>query len=93
MKTAEIVLLQGAQSDLLSIYAMRGERTYLRVDQSLGLLKKFPELGSMAFDRMRRLVVTKTTLGIFYSITGNRVLVAAVLDLRQSPKAIRKRLR
>jgi len=26
----EIVLLQGAQSDLLSIYAVHGERTYLR---------------------------------------------------------------
>jgi len=29
----------------------------------------------------------------FYSVTGNRVLVGAVLDLRQSRRMITKRLR
>ncbi len=94
MKNHEIVLLQGAQSDLLSIYAGRGEKAYLQVDKALGILRVFPEAGPVNVgERIRRLVVTKTPLGIFYSITGNRVLVGAVLDLRQSQHAIGKRLR
>lgn len=94
MKPREIVLLQGAQSDLLAIYAGRGERVYHEVDKALGILRVFAEIAPIHFaKRIRRLVVTKTTLGIFYSITGDRVLVGAVLDLRQSQKGIRKRLR
>jgi hypothetical protein len=72
---------------------MRGERVYLQADKALGILRVFPEAAPVNFgQRIRRLVVTKTHLGIFYSITGNRVLVIAVLDLRQSPHAIQKRL-
>ncbi|HSI13243.1 MAG TPA: hypothetical protein VK961_14425 [Chthoniobacter sp.] len=93
MRLHEVVLLQGAQEDLLSIYASRGERVYLQVDKALGILRAFPEAGSVNFARhIRRLVVTRTHLGIFYSIAGRRVLVSAVLDLRQSPRAIGQRL-
>jgi len=94
VKQHEIVLLQGAQSDLLSIYAGLGEKIYLQVDKALGILRVFPEAGPVNLgERIRRLVVTKTPLGIFYSITGNRVLVGAVLDLRQSERTLNKRLR
>jgi hypothetical protein len=30
--------------------------------------------------------------GIFYSVEGGRIIVAAVFDLRQNPEIIRKRL-
>ena len=94
MKRFELILLQGAQSDLLQIYSERGERAYLRVDRSLGILRIFPESGAIHLDeRIRRLVVAKTPLGVFYTVTEDRVLIGAVLDLRQSTKAIRKRLR
>ena len=94
MKQHEIVLLQGAQGDLLSIYAGLGERVYLQVDKALGILSAFPGAGPVNVgERIRRLVVTKTPLGIFYTITGNRVLIGAVLDLRKSQRAIIKRLR
>jgi hypothetical protein len=94
LKTFEIVLLQGAQSDLLSIYASRGEKAYLRADKALGILRAFPEAGPINFGgKIRRLIVSKTTLGIFYSITGRRVLVGAVMDLRQDLHAIEGRLR
>lgn len=93
MKTHEIVLLQGAQSDLLSIYSLLGERTYTRVDKALGILRVFPTAGPSHFgDHIRRLVVSKTPLGIFYTVTGQRVLIAAILDLRQSPESIQRRL-
>ncbi len=71
----------------------RGEKTYLRVDQALGILRLFPEAGPMHYkNRVRRLVVTRTHFGVFYSVTGNRVQIGAVMDLRQSPKVIEKRL-
>lgn len=89
----EIVLLQGAQSDLLSIYAVHGERTYLRIDQALGILRLFPDAGPKhSKNNLRRLVVTRTHFGIFYSVTESRVLVGAVMDLRQSPQVIEARL-
>ena len=94
MKLHEIILLQGAQSDLLSIYSGSGEKVYTRVDKALGILRSFPEAGPLNFGgRIRRLVVTKTTLGIFYSVTGSRVLIGAIVDLRQSPLSINKRIR
>lgn len=94
MKRCEIVLLQGAQSDLLSVYSALGERVYLQVDKSLEILRAFPEAGPVNIsEHIRRLVVPRTPLAIFYSIAGNRVLVGAVLDLRQSPSLIERRLR
>lgn len=93
MKTHEIVLLQGAQRDLLSIYQTLGERAYARVDKALGILRVFPTAGPAHFgNHIRRLVVSKTPLGVFYALAGRRVLVAAILDLRQSPESIQKRL-
>jgi hypothetical protein len=90
----EIVLLQGAQGDLLSIYSGWGERIYHRVDNALGIMRTFPEAGPVHhLGRIRRLVVTKTCLGIFYTITGSRVIVGAILDLRQSQNTISRRLR
>lgn len=89
----EIVLLQGAQSDLLSIYAVHGERMYLRIDQALSILRLFPDAGPRhSKNNLRRLVVTRTHFGIFYSVTGSRVIVGAVMDLRQSPQVIEARL-
>ena len=94
MKTHEIVLLQGAQSDLLSIYSLLGERVYNRVDKALGILRVFPSAGPVHFgENFRRLVVSKTPLGIFYTVTGQRVTVGAILDLRQSPESIQIRMR
>jgi hypothetical protein len=94
VKPHEIVLLQGAQGDLLSIYATSGERIYLRVDKALGILRLFPQAGPVNFgSKIRRLVVTKTSLGIFYTVTGTRVLVGAIMDLRQSPEIIEQRLK
>ena len=93
MKLYDIVLLQGAQSDLLNLYMRRGEKVYRQVDKALGVLRWFPEVAPIhAGEFIRRLVVSKTHLGIFYSVTGDRILVGAVLDLRQSPETISGRL-
>jgi hypothetical protein len=93
VKQHELVILQGAQSDLLSIYATKGRMVYGLVDVAFGLLREFPLAGPVYYRSIRRLLVTKTNLGIFYSVTGQRVMVGAILDLRQSRRAIRSRLR
>ena len=63
------------------------------MDKALGILRVFPTAGPAHFgDHIRRLVISKTPLGIFYTVTGNRVHIAAILDLRQSPESIQKRL-
>jgi hypothetical protein len=65
VKTHEIVLLQGTQSDLLSIYSLLEERVYNKVDKALGILRVFPSAGPVHFGKnFRRLVVSKTPLGI-----------------------------
>jgi hypothetical protein len=45
----------------------------------------------MAFNR-RRFLVPNFPFGIFYSVEGHRILISAVLDLRQDPERIRERL-
>jgi len=86
-------MLQGAQSDLLSIYSSRGERVYLLANQALHQLSVFPESGPVNWMQIRRLVVPRTNLGIFYTLAGRRVMVGALLDLRQDERWIKKRLR
>ena len=62
MKPHEIVLLQGAQGDLLSIYTARGDRAYLQVDKALGILRAFPEAGPVNFAGRIRNIIPETCL-------------------------------
>ena len=41
---------------------------------------------------IRKLLMPKFDHGIFYTIEGQRIMVAAVLDLRRDPGFIRSRL-
>jgi plasmid stabilization system protein ParE len=89
----EVVLLQSAQSDWFSIYRRRDdsfERPFVR---AMALLEINPEIGTKVHvSPYRRLLIANTTFGIFYSVSGNRVYVAAILDLRQDPERIDQRL-
>jgi len=49
VKSHEIVLLQGAQSDILALLAVRGERLYHQVDKALEVLRLFPEIAPLHF--------------------------------------------
>jgi hypothetical protein len=42
---------------------------------------------------MRRLLVQGFPFGIFYTLEGRRIIVSGVMDLRQDPKVIARRLR
>lgn len=88
----EILLLQGAQADLLNLYSRHGDEGYRVIDEELELIRGMPQLAPMFSDPFRRRVVQGTPFGIFYTITGSRVVVTAVLDLRQNPESILRRL-
>lgn len=88
----ELIILQAAQADLLEIYVRFGEKAEVRIDRSLGLLCEQPRMGSVFEGSLRRLVVSGSPFGVFYFAYPARVVVSAVLDLRQEPEWIRKRL-
>ncbi len=98
---AEVVLLRGAEGDLLEIYnslaefdLSLAERFSSMVDRTFHDLTKFPELGRPDLGSMRRkLVVGFYRFGVYYQIEAERILIHAVLDLRQDPEMILRRLR
>ncbi len=89
---SEVVLLAGAQADLLELYTRFGERGYFLVVDELELIRKMPEIAPVYADPFRRRLVVGTPYGIFYSLAGKRIMVAAILDLRQDPRSILRRL-
>lgn len=97
---AEIVLLAGAERDSLDLYfilhersATRAERFSAAVDTALGDSTDFPMIGRPFFGSFRRkLVPGFYDYGIFYSLDAGRVMVHAIMDLRQNPAAILRRL-
>lgn len=51
-----------------------------------------PSIGPVYTGRFRRLVLSGTPFGLFYCLEPRRLVISALLDLRQSPEAIRSRL-
>ena len=58
----------------------------------LDLIADFPELHEKYSGNVRRAVLARWSLGIFYEIMPNVLFVAAIADLRHDPAAIRHRL-
>jgi plasmid stabilization system protein ParE len=94
-----IELLRGAEADLLEHFIRceersigRGDRLYESVDRALELLRQQPEMAPVYRGNVRRLVLRPFDLGVFYSIEGERLMIGAILDLRQGPDAIERRL-
>jgi hypothetical protein len=86
------VLLQSAQADLLEIYCRHGEASYHVIDSALESIRRMPEIAPVYHNHFRRKLVAGTPFGIFYSIAGERIMVSFVMDLREDPGAIQRRL-
>ncbi len=94
---SEIVLLLSADVNIQQAYEWfesrregLGDRFAAEVDRLPGLLGDFPELGSVVYGSRRRLIVRDFSYGIFYTITGQRIIVSNVLDLRSDPEWLRR---
>ena len=55
-------------------------------------LERFPEIAPRYEGRLRRLLLLKWHVGLFYAIEDGRVMIHAALDLRQAPSHIRRQL-
>jgi plasmid stabilization system protein ParE len=80
-----------AQLSLVNPTAAR----WLRNDVAslLDLITEFPEIYERYDANLRRVVLPRWSLGIFYEPTSLAIFVVAFLDLRRDPVAIRRRLR
>lgn len=94
-----VELLRGAEADLLEVYVRLedgrrglGERFYRTLDLALERLRQHPEMAPVYRRSYRRLVLKPFGLGVFYAIEGDRLMVGAILDLRQDPESIQRRL-
>ena len=95
----EVVFLQKADEDVQAAYewhggpdSSRAERFLDRLDHSVTLLRNKPAMGTRHNRQFRRLILRGFTHGVFYTVTGKRILVARVLDLRQDPESLRRQL-
>jgi toxin ParE1/3/4 len=95
----DLILLLQAESDIQSAFNRceaiqegRGELFLNRVDAVLGVLRRHPELGPVYAGPFRRILVRDFPYGIFYQVQPSRIIVNAVLDLRQEPERIQRKL-
>lgn len=94
---SEVTILASADRHLLQIYRWLEEQ-----EEGLGdafdadfqavcvLLAENPEIAMRHDPIYRRYLLSRWSMGIFYTVTGNRVLIGAVADVRQSPDTIRR---
>jgi len=92
-------LLAGADADLQETFnrfedyrETLGVEFMASVEAYLTRISAFPEIAPTYFENVRRQVMHRFPYGIFYERQPKRVLVLAILDLRQDQEQILKRL-
>src|SRR4029077_5063167 len=96
----EIIWKQGAENDLLQIFAHledysegAGERLVRKLDLTLENLKIQPEIAPVFESAVRRLVIGSTGYGLFYSVETRGLIVHALIHLSKNPETIREKIR
>src|SRR5438876_567623 len=94
-----VEFLSGADADLKEIFNRFedyrqgfGAEFITVVDAYLARIAVFPEIAPIYFESIRRQVMQRFPYGIFYEPEPTRILVAAILDLRQDEQQILRRL-
>ncbi len=95
-----VEFLSGADADLQGIFNRFeeyqegfGVEFLTAVEAYLARIAVFPEIAPRYFETVRRQVMQRFPYGIFYEPHPTRILVAAILDLRQDPQKIQERLK
>ena len=96
---SELVFLLSANLDIQRAYDFyedfqegRGAVFMAHLDAAFGQLRTFPASGPVVFRNNRRLLVSGYPYGIFYTIEARGVIISGVMDIRQDPEAIFRRL-
>ncbi|HEX8296263.1 MAG TPA: hypothetical protein VF593_08180 [Chthoniobacteraceae bacterium] len=98
VSVSEIHVLLGAEIELQTVFDLqptlqRGEAFNRLAQSAFQQLARHPHSGGRFLNSsFRRLVLAPTCYALFYQVEGRRVMVHALLDLRQDPEAIRRRL-
>jgi hypothetical protein len=94
-----VEFLAGADADLQEIFNRFedyregfGVEFMIAVDAHLARIAVFPDLAPRYIEKVRRQVMQGFPYGVFYEPYPTRVLVTAILDLRQDPEKIRRRV-
>ena len=95
----DLILLLQADHDIQTAFnryeefqAGRGEVFLRHLDAALTLLRQHPEVAPAYGGRYRRMLIRDFPYGIFYEVQPKRIIVGAIMDLRQHPVAIRRKL-
>ena len=95
----ELILLLQADHDIQTAFERyedyqhgRGEVFMRQLDAAFTLLRQHPEIAPVYAGPYRRMLTREFPYGIFYQAQAARIIVAAVMDLRQDPQVIRRRL-
>ena len=95
----EVIFLLAAEVDVQGAYERFEEQREGRGDQFLrhlrhleSLLAGNPQMGVSVGRGIRKLLMPRFDHGIFYTVEGSRIMVAAVIDLRRDPDYIRSRI-
>ena len=96
---SEVVLLLGAEIEIQAVYTRLAEISPDRaakfdatIQAALRQLSDYPFSGRIYLAHLYRLVLSAYPYALFYSVESNRVFVHWLLDTRQHPEAIRRRL-
>jgi len=94
-----IIISTAASDDLrdtLARIARANPQTARRLNEDisavLDLIGEFPELYERFDGDLRRAVLPRWSIGVFYAALPAAIFVAAIIDLRRDPAAIRRRL-
>jgi toxin ParE1/3/4 len=100
MSLLPVEFLLGADADLQVIFNRFedyregfGAEFVASVDAYLTRIAVFPEIAPVYLESIRRQVMRRFPYGIFYEPQPARILVMAILDLRQNEAQILRRLR
>ena len=96
---SELVLLLSAELDIQQAFAYyedyqegRGTVFLQHLEAAFEQLGRFPESGARFRHGYRRLLVPRFPYGIFYTLEARGVVVTCVIDTRQDPASILRRL-
>lgn len=94
-----LILLLQADVDIQSAFERyedyqdgRGEVFLRQLDAVLTLARQYPEIGRPVEGRYRRMLMRNFPYGVFCTIEPSRIVIAVIMDLRQDPGALQRRL-
>jgi len=95
----DLIFLLQADLDIQAAFARyedyqsgRGEIFMRQLDVAFTLLRQHPKIAPVYAGSYRRMLIRDFPYGIFYEAQPTRLVVAAIIDLKQDPRTIRQKL-